>query len=232
MSPITSIEMFLTQVRTCTAPQDAKALERRITSWLAYYRSLQFIRERYGQLHTAYIHTINHYLHMREHLPRDPGLSTTAQQARAEAHALYRTLQEKYASFYTFATGLLDSIADTFQCYFGLGWNRSEITHARLTRDFHALCMQQGLILAPTALPTLMREMHAAIEASHPSLTPLIDERPEERLAALSTAINVYIAAMMHFFARNVEHSVLHSAVADRREPVHSHYTSVPHITR
>ena len=222
MSPITSIEMFLTQVRTCTAPQDAQALERRITSWLAYYRSLQFIRERYGQLNTAYIHTINHYLHMREHLPRDPGLSTTAQRARAEAHALHRTLQEKYASFYTFATGLLDSIVDTFQCYFGLGWSRSEITHARLTRDFHALCMQHGLILAPTALPTLMRAVHASLVALQPSFASCIDDRPEERLTAVSTAINVYIAAMMQFFARNEEHSVLHSALADRRAPTHS----------
>src|SRR5437762_11713097 len=99
MSPITSIEMFLTQVRTCTAPQDAKALERRITSWLAYYPSLQFIRERYGRLHTADIHTINHYLHMREHLRRYPGLSTTAQPARAAAHALYRPGLGKHATF-------------------------------------------------------------------------------------------------------------------------------------
>jgi hypothetical protein len=231
MSPITSIEMFLAQVRTCPAPQHGQALERRITSWLAYYRSLQFVRERYGQLNTTYIQAIHRYLQTRERLASEPDLSSTAQQAQAEAHALYHTLQEKYVSFYTFATGLLDSIADTLQCYFGLGWTRSEITHARLTRDFPILCVAQGLIPVPTALPTLMREMQAAIETAHPSLTPLIDEHPEERLLALSTAINVYIAAIMHFFARNVEHSVLRSALAERRAPMPANHTGVSHST-
>jgi hypothetical protein len=231
MSPITSIEMFLTQVRAGLASQERQALERRITSWLAYYRALQFIRERYGQLNTAYIQAINHYLQTRQRLPSEPHLSTTAQHAQAEAQTLYRTLEEKYVSFYTFATGLLDSMVDTLQCYLGLGWNRSEITHARLTRDFHTLCVEKGLIPVPTPLPTLMREMQTAIEAAHPSLTPLLDERPEERLTALSTSINVYIAAIMHFFARNVEHSVLRSALADRREPMPSNHTHVSHTT-
>ena len=225
MSPITSIELFLTQVRAGPASQERQALERRITSWLAYYRALQFIRERCGQLNTAYIQAINDYLRTRERLPSEPHLSTAAQRAQAEAHALYRTLEEKYVSFYTFATGLLDSMADTLQCYFGLGWNRSEITHARLTRDFHTLCVEKGLIPVPTALPTLMREMQAAIEVAHPSLTPLLGEHPEERLTALSTAINVYIAALMQFFARNVERSVLRSALADPQEPKPSNPT-------
>ena len=223
MPPITSIEMFLAHVRTCTSPQDGQALERRITSWLAYYRALQFVRERYGHINSAYIEAINHYLHTRECVPREMPLATiTAQRLRAEAEALHRQLEEKLACFATFATGLLDSMADTLQCYFGLGWPRSDITHARLTRDFPALWRAHGLVLAPTALPTLMHAVHASLVALQPSFASCIDERPEERLTAVSTAINVYIAAMMQFFARNEEHSVLHNALADRRAPTHS----------
>jgi hypothetical protein len=77
-----------------------------------------------------------------------------------------------------------------------------------------------------------MREMQAAIEAAHPSLTPLLGEHPTERLTALSTAINVYIAALMQFFARNVERSVLRSALADPQEPKPSNHTHVPHPTQ
>jgi len=217
MSPITSIEVFLGRVRTCTALQDDGALERRLATWLAYYRALQFVRERYHQTNTAYIQAITRYLHTWERLPRPTRPVTPAEQARAEAEALRLQLQNKYASFYIFAIGLLDSMADTLQCYFGLAWPRSDTTHARLTRDFPALCREHGLVLAPTALPRLMHELHATLVASPSRITALIDEHPEEHLTALSTAINVYIAAMMQFFARNEEHSVLGSAFADRQ---------------
>ena len=223
MPAITSIEIFLAHVRTYTDTPAAQTLERRITAWLAYYHSLQFIRERYHQTNTAYVQAITHYLQMRERLPRDPRLSpTAAQHAWEEAHALHRTLQEKQTSFYTFAAGLLDSIADTFQCYFALAWPRSDITHARLTRDFHALCLEHRLLPAPAALPTLMRELHAYIVAAPASRAPVIDERPEERLMSLTTAIDVYIAAMMQFFTRNVEHSVLGRGLADHRQAIRS----------
>jgi len=215
MSPITSIEIFLAYVRTCTAPQEGHPLERSLACWLAYYRALQFVRERYGQTNTAYIQAITHYLHTRER-PRSERLApAAARQARAEAEALHRQLQDKYASFYIFAIGLLDSIADSFQCYFALAWPRSDITHARLSRDFPTICRAKGLVLAPTALPTLMRELQAALVAPVPSRPSVIDERPEDRLTALSTAVNVYIAAMMQFFARHEEHSVLSNALAD-----------------
>jgi hypothetical protein len=223
MPAITSIGIFLAHVRNCTDTPAAQTLERRITAWLAYYHSLQFIRERYHQTNTAYIQAITHYLQMRERLPRDLRLSpTAAQHAWEEAHALHRALQEKQASFYTFAAGLLNSIADTFQCYFALAWPRSDITHARLTRDFYALCLEHRLLPAPTALPTLMRELHAYIVAAPASRAPVIDERPEERLMALSTAMDVYIAAMMQFFTRNVEHSVLGRGLADHRQAIGS----------
>jgi len=212
MSPITSIELFLADVHAHAASQEGDALARRLSCWLAYYRALQFIRERYGQTNTAYLQAITTSLHTRERLP-----TPTAEQARAEPEVLRHQLHDKYASFYIFAIGLLNSMADTWQCYFGLGWPRSDSTHARLTRDFPALCREQGLTLAPTALPTLMRELHAALAASPSSVAPVMDERPEDRLTAVSTAINVYIAAMMQFFARNVDHSVLRNALADRR---------------
>src|SRR5262245_59420294 len=229
MSAIISIEIFLAHVRTCTDTPAAQILERRITAWLAYYHSLQFIRERYHQTNTAYIQAITHYLQMRERLPRDPRLSSSAaQHAWEEAHALHRALQEKQASFYTFAAGLLDSVSDTFQCYFALAWSRSDITHARLTRDFQTLCLQNTLLPAPTGLPRLMRELHAYIVAAPASRTLVIDERPEERLMALSTAIDVYIAAMMQFFTRNVEHSVLGRWLADRRQALDASLTPAP----
>jgi hypothetical protein len=211
MSPITSIELFFAEVRTRAAPPSRAALARRLSCWLAYYRALHFVRERYGQTNTAYLQTITTYFHTRERLP-----TTTAEHARAEAEALRHQLHEKSVSFSIFAIGLLDSIADTFQCYFGLGWPRSDSTHARLTRDFPPLCREKGFVLAPTALPTLMRELHATLVVSPPSLTPVIDERPEDRLTAMSTAINVYIAAMMQFFARNETHSVLRRVLVDR----------------
>src|SRR5215472_5882661 len=215
MSPITSIEIFLAHVRASTAPQESHPLERSLACWLAYYRALQFVRERYSQTNTAYIQAITHYLHTRERLRSEPRATTTAEQARAEAETLHRQLQDKYASFYIFAIGLLDSIVDTFQCYFALAWPRSDITHARLSRDFPAICRAKGLVLAPTALPTLMRELQAALVAPVPNRPSIIDERPEDRLTALSTAINVYIAAMMQFFARNESYSVLCNAFAD-----------------
>jgi hypothetical protein len=217
MPPITSIAVFLARVRTCTALQDDGALERRIATWLAYYRTLQFVRERYHQTNTAYIQAITRYLHTRERLPRATRPVTPAEEARAEAEALRDHLQDKYASFYIFTIGLLDSMAEVFRCYLGLVWPRSDTTHARLTREFPALCREQGLVLAPTALPRLMRELHAALVATPSRLTALIDEHPEEHLMAMSTAINVYIAAMMQFFARNEDHSVLRSAFAARR---------------
>ena len=79
MSPITSIELFLADVRAHAAAPAGDALARRLPCWLAYYRALQFIRERYGQTNTAYLQTITTYLHTRERLP------STAEQARAEA---------------------------------------------------------------------------------------------------------------------------------------------------
>ena len=211
MSPITSIELFLAEVRAHAAVPAGDALARRLSCWLAYYRALQFIRERYSQTNTTYLQAINTYLHTRERLP------STAAQARAEAEALRHRLHDKFVSFSIFANGLLDSMADTWQCYFGLGWPRSDSTHARLTRDFRVLCREHGLILTPTALPTLMRELHTALVASPSSFAPVIDERPEDHLTAVSAAINVYMAAMMQFFARNVDHSVRRNALADRR---------------
>src|SRR5262249_14203688 len=221
---------FLAHVRTYSDLSAAQTLERRITAWLAYYHSLQFIRERYDQINTAYIQAITRYLQMRDRLPHDPRLSpTAAQHAWQEAHVLHRSLEEKQASFYTFAAGLLDSIADTFQCYFALGWPRSDITHARLTHNFHALCLEHRLLPAPTALPTLMRELHAYIVAAPARRIPVIDERPEERLMALSTAIDVYIAAMMQFFTRNAEYSVLGRGLADYRQAIGAfHLTPSP----
>ena len=209
MSPITSIEVFLAHVRSCPTLQDDQVLERRIATWLAYYRTLQFVRQRYSQLNTAYVQAITRYLHTRETHPETPDEAT-----RAEAEVLREHLQKKYGSFYIFAIGLLDSMADVWQCYFGLGWPRSEITHAHLTRDFPVLCRDKGLVLTPTALPRLMRELHADLVASPSRLTALVDEHPEAHLIAVSTAINVYIAAMMQFFARNEEHSVLYRAFA------------------
>ena len=216
MSPITSIEMFLAEVRTRVTPQEDHPLVRSLSCWLAYYRALQFIRERYHRTNTAYIQAITHSLRTREHLPSATPRTTAAEQAQTEVEALRRQLHDKSTSFSIFALGLLDSMADTFQCYFGLGWPRSGITHARLTRDFPALCREQGLALAPTALPTLMRELQATLVAPLASGPPVIDERPEERLTALSTALNVYIAAMMQCFARNAAHAVLRRALTSR----------------
>src|SRR5712691_8522657 len=150
MSPITSIELFLAEVRAHAAAQEGDALVRRLSCWLAYYRTLQFVRERYSQTNTAYIQAITRYLHTRERLPRPTRPVTPAEQALAEAEALRHQLQNKYASFSIFAIGVLDSMGDTFQCYFGLGWPRSDSTHARLTRDFPALCLVFVMIPAPT----------------------------------------------------------------------------------
>ncbi len=61
-------------------------------------------------------------------------------------------------------------------------------------------------------------ELHDYIVAAPASRTLVIDERPEERVMALSIAIDVYMAAMMQFFTRNVEHSVLGRWLADRRQ--------------
>jgi len=217
MSPITSIEMFLAEVRTRVTPQEDHPLVRSLSCWLAYYRALQFIRERYHRTNTAYIQAITHSLRTREHLPSATPRTTAAEQAQTEVEALRRQLHDKSTSFSIFALGLLDSMADTFQGYFGLGWPRSAITHARLTRDFLALCREKGWVLAPTALPTLMRELHAALVAPLPSRPTVMDEHPDDRLMAVSPAINVYIAAMMQFLARNAEHSVLRRVSADRR---------------
>jgi len=46
MSPITSIELFLADVHAHTASQEGDALARRLSCWLAYYRTLQFGGER------------------------------------------------------------------------------------------------------------------------------------------------------------------------------------------
>src|SRR2546425_808975 len=91
MSPITSIELFLADVRAHAASQEGDALARRLSCWLAYYRTLQFVRERYGQTNSAYIEAITRYLHTRERLP-----TPTAEQARAEPEVLRHQLPDKY----------------------------------------------------------------------------------------------------------------------------------------
>src|SRR5713101_2523856 len=80
MSPITSIELFLADVRAHAAAQEGDTLVRHLSCWLAYYRTLQFVRERYSQTNTAYIEAITRHLHTRERLPRPTRPVTPAEQ--------------------------------------------------------------------------------------------------------------------------------------------------------
>src|SRR5262249_44989894 len=176
MSVITSVETFLDAIRTYTAMQTGQCLESRISWWLVSYRCLLHTLERYRDIHTTYIHARQRYRDQREGL--EQGLSPRATIARhelAEIHDLYSELQCEGESFYTLAIGVLDSIADTFQCYFGLAWDRSAATHARLSRHFHSLCTEKALVLTPTALRLLMPDVHACIAESRTRLTSMTD---------------------------------------------------------
>lgn len=207
MSVITSVQTFLEAARICTAMQTNQDLEHRISRWLAYYRSLQRALGHYRQAHTAYRHARQRYQPQQE--GRWHGTSPRATATRyelAQIHDLYRALQCEGESFYTLAISVLDSIADTLQCYFGLSWDRSAATHARLTRDFPSLCTAKALVLTPTALPTLMPDVHACIVESRAHLTSMTEAR---YLMACLTALDTYSAAMLHFLARNREKSIL-----------------------
>ena len=207
MSVITSVETFLDAIRTYTAMQTGQCLESRISWWLAYHRCLLRTLERYRDIHTTYMHARQRYRHQR--VGREHGVSHRTIVVRHELaaiHDLYSELQCEGESFYTLAIGVLDSIADTFQCYFGLSWDRSAATHARLSRHFHFLCAEKDLVLTPTALRLLMPDVHACIAESRARLTSMTDVGC---LMTCLSKIDAYSAAMLQFFAMNGEKSVL-----------------------
>src|SRR5262249_42450717 len=207
MSVITSVETFLDAIRTYIAMQPGQCLESRISWWLAYYRCLLHTLERYRDIHTTYIHARQRYRYQGER--REHSLSrrtTVARHELAEIHDLYSELQCEGESFYTLAIGVLDSIADTFQCYFGLSWDRSAATHARLSRHFHFLCAEKGLVLTPTALRLLMPDVRACLAEPRARLTSMTDVGC---LMTCLSKIDAYSAAMLQFFAMNGEKSVL-----------------------
>src|SRR5439155_17321860 len=170
-------------------------------------RCLQRTLERYRDTHTAYRHARQRYRHQREGLAHGASLlPTAARHELAEIHDLYSELQCEGESFYTLAIGVLDSIADTFQCYFGLSWDRSAATHTRLCKHFHFLCTEKDLILTPTALRVLMPDVHACIAESRARLTSMTDAG---YLMTCLTKVDAYSAAMLQFFAMNGEKAVL-----------------------
>lgn len=111
-------------------------------------------------------------------------------------------------SFYPFTRAVLSHLTVTFCAFFGLPWQRAEMTHTHLTHAFalmYTLNMLQGDTIT---LYTAMRTLHDRVvtdqrdEHASPSL---------EDFSAVLTLLNQYIAAMLRFFEQNIEHSLFQS---------------------
>ena len=123
-------------------------------------------------------------------------------------------MQEHFA---TFATSLLDHMADTFCHYFVLPWPCAEVPHTRLARVFPALCAAHQLQGDIAGLHAYMHELQdrivaqdKAVLASHaawqnePGGTPL-----PAPLMELLSCIDQYSLALLRFFEQNTARSLL-----------------------
>jgi hypothetical protein len=123
--------------------------------------------------------------------------------------------------FYPFATTLLDHIADTVCQFFALPRPGVEVSHTRLTRIFPDICTEQELQGDSASLHAAMRELQERIVV-HGKTGPVSSTEwfaarwtpaQQEQLVEVLTALDHYIAAMLRFFAQNLERSIL------RRDP-------------
>lgn len=113
---------------------------------------------------------------------------------------------------------VLDSVADTFRCFFHLPWTRIEVSHMHLTATFPSLCAAHRLAGDTDYIYACMWALHTRLYAYRQTRrSPYGVTAPSpETLREVVTDLDQYILVMLHFFERNIPHSILCTATRPR----------------
>jgi hypothetical protein len=216
------LQRLLHHLQTPSTVPQADQVAASITHWFGYYRSLQRILERYRERYTAYTTALQH---AQAQLPSDPATTAPAPPLAA-VHDGYPALRSEMDLFCVFAKAVLDGMAETFQGYFALAWDKIAVSHARLLREFGRLCQEHHYVLDPAHLPVDMSEVqhhleqHAPVRARHPTQQERRVTTPDiATFMRFVTLVDRYIDAMVQFLEVNVAHSILHHAISPTTPP-------------
>jgi hypothetical protein len=189
--------------RTPTDPDTM--LQQRLTAWVDYHKDLHRVLARHQALATAYAAACQCASHTPPEGAAEQDRPHEAGGAARTASAVFRTALVREAdNFVVCAQGLLNEIAYTFGWYFALPWSREEATHAQLTTQFQAVCVEKALVLPHDTLASLLGTLHTRI-ADGP---PMIPDLAAEDLAQVVALIEQYIRAMLQMLERNMAQSV------------------------
>ena len=195
-------------VRACDnrTPTDPDTLlQQRITAWVDYHKDLHRILARHQALATAYAAACQCSLHTpQESSEEHDSLHEVCGEALTTIEVFRTALLREADNFAVCAQGLLNEIAYTFGWYFALPWSREEATHAQLTTQFQAVCVEKALVLPHDTLASLLGTLHTRI-ADGP---PMIPDLAAEDLAQVVALIEQYIRAMLQMLERNMAQSV------------------------